>query len=83
MKKYIQQGLAFAQKLWAKEPARVVSVTVAGVVFVCAKAGIIVPVESVGAAVAFALPLLLGGELIRSQVSPAATSIPIPSVPKA
>lgn len=73
MKKIVSQALGLAQKLWTKEPARVVSVTAAGVVFVCAKLGIIVPVESVATAVAFALPLLLGGELIRSQVSPVAT----------
>lgn len=77
MKQYASRAVAFARKLWAKEPARVVSVVAAGAVFVCAKVGVVVPAQSVLSAVGFVLPLLLSGELIRSQVTPA------PAVPKA
>lgn len=76
MKKIVAQALGLVKKLWAKEPARVVSVTVAALVFVAAKLGVVVPQESIATAVAFALPLLLGGELIRSQVSPVASTPP-------
>lgn len=67
MKKSVSQAVAPAQKLWAREPSRVVSVTAAAVVFVAA---LVFPQESVGTAVGIALPLLLSGEGIRSQVSP-------------
>ena len=89
MKKLATQALAFAQSLWNKEPARIVSVTVAVLVFLCAKLGIVVPTQSIASAVAFALPLLLGGELIRTQVTPSskvivAAPVPVPTpAPKA
>lgn len=73
MKQYASRALALVRRLWAKEPARVVSGVAAVAVFVCAKIGVVVPAESITSAVAFALPLLLGGELIRSQVTPVST----------
>jgi hypothetical protein len=82
MQKYLTQALALVKSLWAKEPTRVVSVVAAAVVFVAAKVGVIVPVESVANAIAFAVPLLIGGELIRTQVSPAIPVVPVvPSTP--
>ncbi len=72
MKQYPKQALALVKKLWAKEPARVVSVVAAAVVFIAASLGVVLPHESVLSAVGFVLPILLGGEVIRSQVSPVA-----------
>lgn len=57
--------------LWATEPARVITVLVAVVVFVAAKAGVVINEQDVGEALAIVLPVLLGGEAIRSKVSPA------------
>ncbi len=72
MNKVLTQVLAKVRELWAREPTRVISVTTAVVVFVCAKLGVVVPAESVASAVDFAVPVLLGGEIIRNQISPAA-----------
>lgn len=56
--------------LWAREPARITSFLAAAIVFVCAKAGILVDAQSVGSAIAIVVPILLGGEHIRSKVVP-------------
>lgn len=73
------KALSLVRKVWTKEPARVVSIAAAAVVFVAAKLGIAVPTQTVADALAYAIPILLGGELIRSQVSPVASP---PSTPK-
>lgn len=63
--------MSFIQDLWTREPARVIAVLVAVVVFALAKAGVVVDEQNVGEALALILPVLLGGEAIRSQVAPA------------
>lgn len=80
--KYLKAAVAYVKSLgssakavYKREPARVLSVITAVVVFVCAKTGVVVPAQSIGDALAFALPILLGGEAIRSQVSPAAVPV--------
>lgn len=72
MSHIVNGALSTLRNAWDHEPAHVVSVGVSIIVFVCAKVGIIVPQQSVGAALALILPVLLGGALIRSQVTPAA-----------
>ncbi len=58
--------------LWATEPVRVQAGVVAFVLFLAAKAGVFVDPQSLGVAVALILPVVLGGEVVRQQVSPAA-----------
>lgn len=70
MKKILARALTALRKLWAKEPARVVSAVAAVIVFVAAKCGAVIPAEPVLNAVALMLVPLLGGEAIRSQVAP-------------
>ena len=57
--------------LWRTEPTRVVSLLVAAIVFAAAKAGVAVDEQAIGEALLLSLPILLGGEVVRSQVSPA------------
>lgn len=57
--------------LWTTEPTRVIALAVAVIVFVAAKLGLVVDEQNVGEALALVLPVLLGGELTRSKVSPA------------
>lgn len=83
MKNLIAQARAFVQKLWAKEPARIISSVGSAVVFIVAKLGIVVPAQSITHAVAIAVPLLLGGQLIRGVVSPAKPAASTPAVPAA
>lgn len=61
---------AQAKALYAKEPARAISAVAGAIVFLAADAGIVLPDQSVIAALGFALPLIFGGEAIRSRVSP-------------
>jgi hypothetical protein len=62
---------ALIVKVWQKEPARVLSLGAAVVVFLAAKEGVVVSTQSVIDAVLIALPVLGAGEAIRSQVTPA------------
>lgn len=55
---------------WANNPVRVTAITASVVVFGLAKAGIVIDEQNVGEALAIVLPILLGGELARSQVTP-------------
>jgi hypothetical protein len=66
--------------IWKKEPTRVVAVVVAAVVFAAAKAGIVVSAVSVEHAVAYIIPILVGGELTRAHVTPA-VNVPAVKVP--
>lgn len=52
------------------EPARVISLAAAVVVFVAAKFGIAVPEQSALTALGLILPILFGGEAIRRKVTP-------------
>lgn len=62
--------LSRLERLWITEPVRVQAAVVAVVLFVCAKVGVLVDAQSVGVAVAVILPVILGGEYARQQVSP-------------
>lgn len=62
------------KSLYAKEPARLTSYAAAGILFACAKAGIVVPETDILTALAYTLPALLGGEVIRAKVTPTATA---------
>lgn len=57
-------------KVWRKEPARIVSLAAAVVVFLAAKQGVVIETQSLIDAVLLALPVLGAGEAIRSQVTP-------------
>lgn len=61
--------------LWLAEPARVIAALAAVAVFVLAQLGVVVDEQSVGAALAIALPILLAGEATRARVSPAGPPI--------
>lgn len=63
-------AVAFLRGLWAKQPVRVTAVVVAVVTFVALKFGIVVPQADLLEAIGFTLPVLLGGEVARSQVTP-------------
>ncbi len=62
--------IAFLKKLWATEPTLVISALVAAVVFVCAKLGIVVNAVGIEQAIAYIIPILVGGVAVRSKVSP-------------
>lgn len=70
MKKALASVKAALVNAWKKEPARVVSLAAAVVVFLAAKEGALVSTQSVIDAVLIALPVLGAGEAIRSQVTP-------------
>ena len=57
--------------LWHTEPTRVITLLTALVVFAAAKFGVLVDDHDVATALALVVPVVLGGETIRSQVSPA------------
>lgn len=61
--------------LWATEPVRVITIVAAIVVFVFAKAGVVIDQQDVLDALVIVLPILLGGEAARTQVSPATPDI--------
>lgn len=61
--------------LWATEPVRVLTFAVAVVVFLAAKVGIVLDPQEVQDALVIVIPILLGGELARRQVSPAAGDV--------
>lgn len=58
------------QRLWRREPARVIAALAGAVVFVAANVGVIVDQQDALDALALTLPLLLGGEAIRGRVEP-------------
>lgn len=55
---------------WANNPVRITAIAASVVVFALAKAGIVIDEQNVGEALTIALPILLGGEVARSQVTP-------------
>lgn len=56
--------------LWRAEPARVTAAVAYLLVFLAAKAGIVIDEQSVIDALIIGLPILLGGEAARGQVVP-------------
>jgi hypothetical protein len=62
--------------LWVSEPNRVIAVLAAVVVFAAAKFGIVVAKQSVVDALVLVLPILLGHEIARKQVTPVADQAP-------
>lgn len=64
--------------LWQGNPVLVTSTVTALVVAVCARLGAVIDEQSIGEAVALALPILLGGIVARGQVEPAKPAV-IPS----
>lgn len=56
--------------LWYDEPARVIAILAAAVVFAATRIGIVVEEQSVTTALLLVLPVLLGGEATRSRVTP-------------
>lgn len=57
--------------LLVTEPARVIALLTAVIVFASAKFGLMIDAQSVRESLLLILPVLMGGEVIRSQVSPA------------
>ncbi len=66
------------KSLYDREPARLTSYAAAVILFACAKAGIVVPGTDILTALAYTLPVLLGGEVIRAKVSPVTPTATIP-----
>lgn len=66
----IQKLVTALKQAWATEPTRVISLLASLIVFVFAKAGLVVNQATLLEALAFIVPLLVGGELTRSQVRP-------------
>lgn len=67
LKSLAAKATAFARAY----PARTVSIVVAVVVFVAAKVGVVVDQQSLGTALAYAIPILVGGEVTHRNVTPA------------
>jgi hypothetical protein len=57
--------------LWKKEPARVAAVVAGGITALASVFGVVVPETTVLEALAYVLPFLLGGEVVRAKVTPA------------
>lgn len=62
--------LKYLQALWHREPARVTAASAAVVVFIAAKAGVVISEQDVLPALAVVLPILMGGEAVRGNVIP-------------
>lgn len=56
--------------LWRQNPVRVCTGLAAAVVFIAAKAGIVLDAQSVGAALLTIVPILIAGETARGHVIP-------------
>lgn len=65
--------------LWATEPVRVTTSTVAVVVFVAAKFNVVVDEAGLLEALALVVPILLGGEAARRKVQPYQGEVGTPS----
>ncbi len=61
--------------IYVTNPVRVITFAVALVIFLAAKLGVVVDEQNVGEALLLILPVLLGGEAARQQVSPAAGEV--------
>lgn len=61
--------------LYAREPVRCVGLLVAVVVGLAAKLGLVIDPQNFGEVAAIVVPLLLGAEAARSQVTPARTPL--------
>jgi hypothetical protein len=71
--------LGYLRALWKGNPVRVASIAASGVVFAAAKAGVVLDEASVGEALLTVVPILLGGEVARAQVSPHVGDVGQPS----
>ena len=67
---FLARAYASARAVWKKEPARVTSTVVAIAIFAAAKGGVVIPQATLVEAVAGILPIIFGGEIIRSKVTP-------------
>lgn len=59
------------QQLWQREPVRVATALAAVVVFIAAKAGVVISEQDVLHALLLLLPIVAGGEAARKAVTPA------------
>lgn len=59
------------RRYYERNPARTLSLLAAVVVFVAAKAGLVLPEATVAQALSAVLPIIVGGQLIHDRVSPA------------
>lgn len=66
--------------VWRAYPARSIAVVTAAVVFVAAKAGVVLESDSVADVLVLVLPILLGGEATHRRVSPAVPVVDKPLV---
>lgn len=71
--------LTYLRAFWAINPVRVTALGVALVVAVAARAGVVLPAAGVEEILALVVPILIGGEVARSQVSPAIGEIGTPN----
>ena len=78
MNQYLNAVWERLKALWAKEPALITAALVSVIVYVAARAGVVVDPQSVTDALAYVLPILLGGGLVRSQVAPIKLLTPTP-----
>lgn len=66
----VRRAVRAARGLYAREPVRVAAAVVSAVVFVAAKAGLVLDAQTTAVAAAIVLPILLGGEVARKKVTP-------------
>lgn len=59
-----------AAALWRNEPALVITSLAAAVVFVAAKAGVVIDQQTLVDSLGIVLPILAGGAVIRRKVTP-------------
>ena len=68
--KYLKKLWAGVLKAWHGNPVRITTGLAAIVVFIAAKAGYVLDQQDVLDSLVIVLPILLGGEVARSQVKP-------------
>lgn len=72
IKELLGRALASLKETWLMEPTRVLWFAASAIVFAAAKFGIVVNRASLLEALAFIVPLIVGGVVNRSQVVPKA-----------
>lgn len=72
------RAVAKVQQVWKDEPVAVITTVTSVVVFVCARVGVVVPEQTIAHAVAYLVPILLGGAAARKRVSPAVPELDEP-----
>jgi hypothetical protein len=70
MLNYLKDIYAQVKSLYAAEPVRLTAFAAAAIVFGFAHAGVVVPTQDVLTALAYVIPIIGFGEIVRPKVTP-------------